>query len=61
MYSCKIALLICVLSIISCGKKKGTEVLPPKEEVKVTPQPVQETAIAFPGAEGFGKIATGGR
>lgn len=25
------------------------------------PKPVQETAIAFPGAEGYGKVATGGR
>jgi hypothetical protein len=61
MYSYKIILLICVLSIISCGKKKGTEVMPAKEEGKIPPQPVQETAIAFPGAEGFGKVATGGR
>ncbi|MEJ5996305.1 pectate lyase [Pedobacter sp. Du54] len=61
MYIFKIILLASVFNLISCAKKANTDILPPKEEVKVTPQPIQETAIAFPGAEGFGKIASGGR
>ena len=31
------------------------------QSVVTTPTPVQETALAFPGAEGFGRNATGGR
>ncbi len=57
----KIVLFIGMLSIIACGKKTTTDIPSPKEEPKVTTQPVQEAAIAFPGAEGFGKVATGGR
>lgn len=57
----KILLFAVVLCLIACGKKENATVLPSKEEPKVNPQPIQETAIAFPGAEGFGKMATGGR
>ncbi len=58
----KFVLLIFALSLFTCKKKSSTEeVTPPKEEIKVTPQPVQEIAVAFPGAEGYGKIASGGR
>ncbi len=32
-----------------------------KETDTGNPVPVQETALAFPGAEGYGKVATGGR
>lgn len=49
---------------LSCKKDSpsysiGGEVNPPGTET--APSPVQETAVAFPGAEGYGKIATGGR
>lgn len=55
----KVALFICVLGLVSCKKNSGET--PPKEDTKVNIQPIQEIAIAFPGAEGYGKIATGGR
>ncbi|RZL19419.1 MAG: pectate lyase [Pedobacter sp.] len=61
MHIPKIIIFACALSLAACAKRAGTDILPPKEEPKVVPKPVQETAIAFPGAEGFGKIATGGR
>ena len=61
MNNYKIVLLIFAISLITCKKKSSTEEAPPKEETKITPQPVQEIAIAFPGAEGYGKIASGGR
>jgi len=42
---------------LACSKKKSSEIIPNP----TPPTPVIETAIAFPGAEGYGKIATGGR
>ena len=45
---------LAILGFAAC-KKKGTETTP------TTPTPVNETALAFPGAEGFGKNTTGGR
>ena len=42
----------------SCKKStKGTEATPGDDK----PTPVSETALAFPGAEGFGRMVTGGR
>jgi pectate lyase len=40
---------------------KGSQPDPSPVQEEVGPTPVQETALAFPGAEGFGKEATGGR
>ena len=45
------------LAFFQCGKKQNPEELIPV----IGPSPVQETAFAFPGAEGFGRNATGGR
>lgn len=58
--------LLLIFSFTNCGKSKKADLTPatPKEEDKGTintPKPVSETAFAFPGAEGFGRIATGGR
>lgn len=61
MYRYKIFLFTCILNLTNCGKKENTTVLPPKGVEIETLKPIQEIAIAFPGAEGFGKIATGGR
>ena len=52
--------LVCVaigLFVISGCKKSS----PGSEPGPAGPVPVQETAYAFPGAEGFGRTATGGR
>lgn len=49
-----------VLLPISCSKKLASSP-PPIVPVGNPPAPVNETATAFPGAEGFGRIATGGR
>jgi hypothetical protein len=55
---------ICLLwATIGCGKDtpKAEEPVIEKEE-KETPPPEQtESAVAFPGAEGYGKMTTGGR
>lgn len=65
MYTLKTTLLILlflgILTFIGCGKKQNPDTSPSKEDLHEQPKPIQETAIAFPGAEGFGKIATGGR
>ncbi|MGF1923402.1 MAG: pectate lyase [Bacteroidia bacterium] len=53
--------ILCLVLFISCGKKSDTSVSPSKEGEIEVPKPIQENAIAFPGAEGFGKVATGGR
>jgi len=47
------------LVLASCSKKvtASPQPVPPA----IVPVPVNETAIAFPGAEGFGMNATGGR
>ena len=45
------------LAFLQCGKQQNQEVTNPV----VGPSPVQETAYAFPGAEGFGRYTTGGR
>lgn len=49
-------LLLIFIFFVHC-KKNNTPSIPDDIE----PVPVQETAIAFPGAEGFGRDATGGR
>ena len=60
-----ISYILCILFTacsIACGKKgQAEEIIPKEDKGTVTPKPVIETAFAFPGAEGFGKIATGGR
>lgn len=55
--------LLIIFSFTHCEKKKKTDLEPSKEENNgtITPIPVTETAYAFPGAEGFGRNATGGR
>ncbi len=54
--------LFCFLFIttIACSKSNSGTGRTPEPE-PTGPTPVQETAIAFPGAEGYGKITTGGR
>lgn len=52
--------LMGALALLSCSKKQET----PTDNGGTAidkPTPVQETAYAFPGAEGYGKNATGGR
>jgi len=52
------AILLSSLGLFAyCKKPAGTE----NSTKPVEPTPVQETAFAFPGAEGFGQNATGGR
>ena len=50
-----------MLIFTNCGKKETTSVSPSSGGGTEVPKPIQEIAIAFPGAEGFGKTATGGR
>lgn len=57
----RLLVLFCVFALFSCSKKNNTSVSPIKEGGTEVLTPVQETAIAFPGAEGFGKGTTGGR
>lgn len=52
--------LICSC-LLSCGDDDVSPEIIDDEEQPVHPSPVQEDAIAFPGAEGFGDKATGGR
>lgn len=51
--------------IIFSGCKKNNKEEPiikqPVIEDPISPKPKKETAVAFPGAEGYGKVATGGR
>lgn len=56
-FSKHLILLYFILLLISC--KKETAVDPPITETG--PVPVVETALAFPGAEGFGRNVSGGR
>ena len=66
-----LATFIClaILGFVAC-KKKGVETgfnsspvtpTPATPNTPTTPTPVNETAFAFPGAEGFGRATTGGR
>ncbi|RRN78039.1 pectate lyase [Pseudoxanthomonas sp. SGD-10] len=48
-----------ILTFCSC-KKGGTEKKEP-DNPQPKPTPIEETALAFPGAEGFGAKVTGGR
>ena len=49
--------LLCSLCLLSCGDNAPK----PVDQGDDKPNPVVETARAFPGAEGFGKETTGGR
>ena len=56
-----VAAILMVVLLFNC-KDKSAEPAPDKDgAVAEGPTPVTETAVAFPGAEGFGKAATGGR
>ncbi len=60
----KTSLSICCAALmlsVACKKKSGVEEGTGTDPVTEKPVPVQETALAFPGAEGFGKEVTGGR
>ncbi|MCF3109694.1 pectate lyase [Niabella sp. CC-SYL272] len=55
-------LLVLAMPVMACSKSNTP--VPGKDPDPVTtgaPTPVSETGYAFPGAEGFGKYATGGR
>lgn len=52
-----IGLAACLLSA-TCGKEHQADTVEPGND---GPVPVQEPALAFPGAEGFGKDVSGGR
>lgn len=56
-------LLVPFAFILACSKGSGNNTPDPEPEPEVPDKPVQvkETAIAFPGAEGFAKDVTGGR
>ncbi|MDI3321117.1 pectate lyase family protein [Pinibacter soli] len=61
-----LASLVACVSLLSCDKNSNTAYSPSGGNNNNgggnnNPAPVQETALAFPGAEGFGKNATGGR
>lgn len=58
----RMGLLSTVLLFSACKKDaSGGVPAPPSPTPVEGPTPVQETAVAFPGAEGFGQVATGGR
>lgn len=62
IYLSLFALLPCLL--LSCSKDYQDPELTEQnkeEENNDKPNPVEEEALAFPGAEGFGKHTTGGR
>ena len=63
MKSTKIILVCLAMSAlaISCKKKSVAVAEILKPPVSITPLLVNESAVAFPGAEGFGKNTTGGR
>jgi pectate lyase len=50
-------IFLVLFSATACKKNKGGNDVP----LPTGPEPVQETAYAFPGAEGFGRNTTGGR
>ncbi|MDR8393602.1 hypothetical protein NC796_20785 [Aliifodinibius sp. S!AR15-10] len=49
--------MVALLGVVNCSN--GTEAVTEPDDDK--PTPVEEEALAFPGAEGFGQHATGGR
>lgn len=54
--------LALLMNLTNCGKKGTNEMLPEGNGGNPNvPTPVTETALAFPGAEGFGKSTSGGR
>lgn len=52
--------LLLVVGLLSCKKSSNIEV-PTNPNNSNPPKPIEETAYAFPGAEGWGKSTTGGR
>ncbi|MFD2033737.1 pectate lyase [Belliella marina] len=54
-------LLIFSLFCFACSDKADIDPVIEDEELPSGFNPVEEEAFAFPGAEGFGKVATGGR
>jgi len=56
-----ISIFFLVLLFFNACQKKSSGNPETEPTVVPRPAPVQETALAFPGAEGFGKNATGGR
>lgn len=50
-----------VTIILTCIGCSTDDAAPVTEGEKTRPDPVEEEALAFPGAEGFGKYTTGGR
>jgi hypothetical protein len=56
-------LIISLIALYSCTSKENVAIdsTPDDKDEVSPPKPIEEVAIAFPGAEGFGKIATGGR
>lgn len=59
----KTMLLLCLFfSLVNCSTEGQTTEDPDSEgKIEPGPAPVEEDAFAFPGAEGFGRNATGGR
>ena len=55
------ALLLLLISFCACKGAKDEPGPVAEDPAKDAPKPVTENALAFPGAEGFGKDATGGR
>lgn len=61
------SLIVIAFLMLSCTKSESqVDVIEPipddeVEEPIIRPEPVEEEAFAFPGAEGFGKYTTGGR
>ncbi|MEZ4829888.1 MAG: pectate lyase [Bacteroidia bacterium] len=69
MYNLKILMSVLMLVFSTAVLSCKDDIIPPDENPEEepsdtttnTPQPVVEDAFAFPGAEGFGRDATGGR
>lgn len=59
-YFCIIFSLLC--ATLACKKASNQDDTKPGSPPTTSgPNPIQESALAFPGAEGYGKMATGGR
>src|SRR5690606_6754956 len=61
MNQLKILSLILLIGMLNLGCKKSSKSEEPAVTPPITNPPVNETALAFPGAEGFGRNVTGGR
>ena len=53
--------LLLIVLLFGCSEKSETEPIIDDEDPPAVFNPIEEEAFAFPGAEGFGKVTSGGR